>query len=164
MSRLYIKQKVFSLGEQFTIKDENQVDKYFVRGSFLSIPKTFEIEDMNGDHVAAITKKVFSLLPKFFVEVDGKDILTIAKEFTFFKDSYRIDSSNIQVRGNWWDKHFEVFRQGEKIAHVNKKWLTWGDTFEVDVYDEDYQHIAIAIVIAIDFVKSSERNSAAGSN
>ena len=44
MSHLYIKQKVFSLGERFTVKDEHEQDKYFIRGSFLSIPKTFEID------------------------------------------------------------------------------------------------------------------------
>jgi len=160
MSRLLMKQKVFSLGERFTIKDQHEQDKYFVRGSFLSIPKTFEITDTKNHLVATITKKVFSLLPKFFVEVDGQEILTIVKEFTFFKSSYRIDSSDIQIRGDWWDKHFEVFRRGKKIAHVNEKWLTWGDTYEMDVMDEVDEHIVIAIVVAIDFVKSSERAAA----
>ncbi|MBU5595243.1 LURP-one-related family protein [Amphibacillus sp. MSJ-3] len=163
MGRLYIKQKVFSIGERFTVKDENQVDKYFIQGSFLSIPKRFEIKDTSGNHIATITKKVLSLLPKFFIEVDGEEILTIAKEFSFFKDRYRIDSAEIQIKGDWWDKHFEIFRQGNKIAHVNEKWFTWGDTFEVDVHDEDYEHIVIAIVVAIDCVKSSEK-SAADSN
>lgn len=157
MSRLYMRQKVFSLGERFTIKDENQVDKYFVRGSFLSIPKRFELEDKNGNCLATITKKVFSFLPKFFVEVDGEESLTITQEFTFFKKRYRIESSDIQVRGDWWDKHFEVLRQGKKIAHINEKWFTWGDTFEVDVYKEEDEHIVIALVVAIDFVKSSEQ-------
>ena len=164
MSHLYIKQKVFSLGERFTVKDENEADKYLIRGSFLSIPKTFEIEDMSGHQVASITKKVFSLLPKFFVEAEGTDIMTIAKEFTFFKARYRIDSSDIEVRGDWWDKHFEVFRRGEKIAHVNEKWFTWGDTYDVHVLNEADEHIVIAIVVAIDFVKSNERAAAASSS
>src|SRR5690625_3268867 len=134
MSRLLMKQKVFSLGERFTIKDQHEQDKYFVRGSFLSIPKTFEITDTKNLLVATITKKVFSLLPKFFVEVDGQEVLTIVKEFTFFKSSYRIDSSDIQIRGDWWDKHFEVFRRGKKIAHVNEKWLTWATTMRWEAW------------------------------
>lgn len=163
MSHLYIKQKVFSLGERFTVKDEHEEDRYFVRGSFLSIPKTFEIEDVEGRQVALITKKIFSFLPKFYVEAGGNEILTIVKEFTFFRDRYRIDSSDIEISGDWWDKNFEVFKQGKKIAHVNEKWFTWGDTYDVHVIDEAFEHIVIAIVVAIDFVKSSER-SAANSN
>lgn len=163
MSHLYIKQKVFSLGERFTVKDEHEEDKYYIKGSFLAIPKTFEIEDMNGHQVALITKKVFSFLPKFFVEAGGNEIMTIVKEFTFFRDRYRIDSSDIEISGDWWDKNFEVLNQGRKIAHVNEKWFTWGDTYDVHVIDEAYEHIVIAIVVAIDFVKSSER-AAASSN
>lgn len=159
MSHLYIKQKVFSLGERFTVKDENEQDRYFVRGSFLSIPKTFEIEDIQGRQVALITKKIFSFLPKFYVEAGGSEILTIVKEFTFFRDRYRIDSSDIEISGDWWDKNFEVFKQGRKIAHVNEKWFTWGDTYDVHVIDEAFEHIVIAIVVAIDFVKSSERSA-----
>ncbi|HHU19244.1 MAG TPA: hypothetical protein GXZ58_03230 [Bacilli bacterium] len=163
MSHLYIKQKVFSLGERFTVKDEHEQDRYFIRGSFFSIPKTFEIEDVNGHLVALITKKVFSFLPKFYVEADGNEIMTIIKEFTFFRDRYRIDSSDIEISGDWWDKNFEVFKQGKKIAHVNERWFTWGDTYDVHVIDEAYEHIVIAIVVAIDFVKSNER-AAANSN
>lgn len=163
MSHLYVKQKVFSLRERFTVKDDNDQDKYYIRGSLFSIPKTFEIEDTRGNQVALITKKIFSFLPKFFVEADGQEILTIVKEFTFFKDRYRIDSSDIEVRGDWWDKNFEVFKQGKKIAHVNEKWFTWGDTYDLHVIDEAYEHIVLAIVVAIDFVKASER-AAANSN
>lgn len=159
MSHLYIKQKVFSLSERFTVKDEHEQDKYFIRGSFLSIPKTFEIEDIEGRQVALITKKIFSFLPKFYVEAGGSEILTIIKEFTFFRDRYRIDSSDIEINGDWWDKNFEVFKQGKKIAHVTEKWFTWGDTYDVHVIDEEFEHIVIAIVVAIDFVKSSERSA-----
>lgn len=160
MSHLYIKQKVFSLAERFTVKDEHEQDKYYIKGSFLSIPKTFEIEDLNGNRVALITKKVFSFLPKFFVESGGNEIMTIVKEFTFFRDRYRIDSSDIEISGDWWDKNFEVLKQGRKIAHVNEKWFTWGDTYDVHVIDEAYEHIVIAIVVAMDFVKSSEQAAA----
>ena len=38
MKELYIKQKVFSLGEKFTVKDDQENDVYFVEGSFMKIP------------------------------------------------------------------------------------------------------------------------------
>ncbi|WP_067842716.1 LURP-one-related/scramblase family protein [Amphibacillus sediminis] len=160
MGKLYIKQKVFSIGESFTVKDENEVDKYFIKGSFLSIPKTFTIKDANGNEIGVITKKVFSFLPKFFVEVDGQEVMTIQKEFSFFKARYRIDGYGVSVQGDWWDKHFEVLSRGKVIGHVNEKWFTWGDTYEVDVHDENFEHIMISLVIAIDFVKNEERSTA----
>ena len=88
MKNLYIKQKVMSIRGRFTVTDDVQNDVYYVEGSFMKIPKTFSMFNTNRDEVATITKKVFSWLPKFFVEVDGREVLTIKKDFTFFKASY----------------------------------------------------------------------------
>ena len=100
--------------------------------------------------------KIFSFLPKFFVEVDGKEVLTISKSLTFFKARYQIDMAGLEVRGDWWDKKFEVTRNGKVVAAVDEKWFTWGDTFEVAIHEAELEHIIIALVIAIDFVKQEE--------
>ncbi|MCH4825209.1 LURP-one-related/scramblase family protein [Planococcus halocryophilus] len=160
MRKLYIKQKVFNLSGKFTVKDKEQQDVYYIEGSFLQIPKTFTIVDPTRKEIALITKKTFSLLPKFFVEVEGREALTIKKEFTFFKARYTIDAESIEVRGNWWDMNFEVLKHGNVAGSVSKQWLTWGDTYEVKVIDEEMEHLLIALVIAIDCVKASEAASA----
>ncbi|WP_112181090.1 MULTISPECIES: LURP-one-related/scramblase family protein [Paraliobacillus] len=156
MKKLYIKQKVFSLGGNFTVKDEFEQDKYVIKGSFLSIPKTFTIKDTSENEIGTITKKVFSLMPKFFVQVDGKDVVTIKKEFSFLKSRYQIEGQDISVRGDWWDKKFDIVSNGEIVGQVTEKWLSWGDTYEVNVNDESLEHIIISLVIAIDFVKQEE--------
>lgn len=163
MNKLYIKQKVFSLGGNFTVKDELEQDKYLIKGSFLSIPKTFTIKDTSDNEVGTITKKVFSLLPKFFVAVNGEEVVTIQKKFSFLKARYQIEGRGIEVHGDWWDKKFEVVSQGEVVGEVNEKWFTWGDTYEVVVIDESLEHIIISLVIAIDFVKQEESAAAAAS-
>lgn len=65
MTELFIKQKVFSLREKFTVKNQQEQDVYYVEGSFMRIPKTFSIMNTADEEVARITKKVFSFLPKF---------------------------------------------------------------------------------------------------
>ncbi|WP_117169434.1 LURP-one-related/scramblase family protein [Paraliobacillus sediminis] len=161
MSKLYIKQKVFSLGGNFTVKNEFEQDKYLIKGSFLSIPKTFTIKDTSDNEIGTITKKVFSFLPTFFVEVNGEEVVTIKKEFSFFKSRYQIEGRGIEVHGDWWDKKFEVVSHGEVVGQVNEKWFTWGDSYEVGVKDESLEHIIISLVIAIDFVKQEENSAAA---
>lgn len=160
MRQLYLKQKVFSLSGKFTVKDEEQQDVYYIEGSFLQIPKTFTVMDPKRSEIALITKKVFSFLPKFFVEVDGREVLTIKKEFSFFKARYTIDAEGIEVRGNWWDMDFEVLQDGKVVGSVSKRWLTWGDTYEMQILDETMEHLIIAIVVAIDCVKADEAAAA----
>lgn len=154
-----MKQKVFSLGEKFTVKDHHDEDKYFIEGSFFKVPKTFTIKDANHQEVGVITKKIFSFLPKFYVEVHGKEVVTIHKEFSFFKARYRMDGEDIRVQGDWWDKHFDILARGTVVGHVNEKWFTWGDTYEIDIEDEAYEHTILSLVVAIDFVKQTEQNT-----
>ncbi|SES40895.1 LURP-one-related/scramblase family protein [Psychrobacillus sp. OK032] len=159
MKKLYIKQKVFSLGGKFTIKDQQEKDVYYVEGSFMQIPKTFSIMDTTRKEIALITKKVFSFLPKFFVEVNGLEVLTIKKEFSFFKARYTIDAAGIEVNGNWWDMDFQVLQHGEVIGEVSKEWFTWGDSYKVQVLDEEMEGVIIALVVAIDCVKADQASA-----
>lgn len=156
MKQLYIKQKVFSLSGKFTVKNQQEKDVYYVEGSFMQIPKTFSIMNTRREEVALITKKVFSFLPKFFVEVNGREVLTIQKEFSFFKARYTIDAADIEVRGNWWDMDFQVLQHGVVIGQVKQEWFTWGDSYKVQIMNEEMETIMIAIVVAIDCVKADQ--------
>ncbi|MEK4427536.1 LURP-one-related/scramblase family protein [Solibacillus sp. FSL K6-1523] len=164
MKQLYIKQKVFSLGGKFTVKDQQESDRYYVEGSFMQIPKTFSIFNATRDEIALITKKVFSFLPKFFVEVNGREVLTIQKEFSFFKARYKIEAAGIEINGNWWDMNFQVLQHGEVIGKVSKEWFTWGDSYKVDILNEEMETIIIAIVVAIDCVKADQAASSSAAS
>ncbi|MEW4305775.1 LURP-one-related/scramblase family protein [Rossellomorea marisflavi] len=159
MSQLYMKQKVFSIGEKFTVKDQDELDRYYVEGSFMRFPKTFSIMDTGREEVALITKKMLSFLPTFFVEVEGKEVLTIKKEFSFFKPRYTIDAAGIEVSGNWWDMNFQVFEHGEVVGDVAKEWFSWGDSYRVNVHKENMEKVMIALVVAIDCVKADEKSN-----
>ncbi|WP_068674247.1 LURP-one-related/scramblase family protein [Oceanobacillus sp. Castelsardo] len=156
MKHLYIKQKVFSLSEKFTVKDQEEEDVYYVEGSFLKIPKTFSILNTATEEVALIAKKAFSFLPKFLVEVNGREVLTIKKEFSFFKARYTIDAAGVEVHGNWWDMDFQVLRHGEVVGKVSKEWFTWGDSYKVQILNEEMEVTIMALVIAIDCVKADQ--------
>ncbi|HIY57669.1 MAG TPA: LURP-one-related family protein [Candidatus Tetragenococcus pullicola] len=164
MKKLYIKQKVFSIGEKFTVTDDKQRPCYFVEGSFFKIPKEFVITAADGEEVSRITRKVFSLLPKFFVEINGQEMITLTKELTFFKARYTIDGKGIDVQGNWWDMDFDVYSYGKHVASINKRWVSWGDTYEVTILDENLEGLLLSLVVAIDAVKADENASASSSS
>lgn len=156
MKQLYIKQKIFSLSGKYTVIDEQGNDQYYVEGSFMKIPKTFSIMNVTRSEIALITKKVFSFLPKFFVEVNGQEVLTIKKEFSFFKARYTIDAAGIEVQGDWWDMDFQIIQHGEVVGRVKEELFTWGDSYKVEILNEALEAIIIAIVVAIDCVKEDQ--------
>ena len=163
MRQLYIKQKVFSLSGKFTVKDQQENDIYYVEGSFMKVPKTFSIMNTARDEVALITKKVFSFLPKFLVDVNGQEVLTIKKEFSFLKARYTIDAAGIEVQGNWWDMDFQILHHGKIVGEVSKEWFTWGDSYKVQIIDEEIETVIIALVVAIDCVKADQAAASAAS-
>ena len=52
--KLYIKQKVFSWGDKFTVKDSNGEDRYYVEGEIFSWGKKLHVYDMRGLHQARV--------------------------------------------------------------------------------------------------------------
>lgn len=161
MKQLYIKQKVMSLSGKFSVTDAEGNEVYLVEGSFMQIPKRFSIMDVAKEEVAMITKKTFSFLPTFFVDVDGQETMTIKKQFSFLKARYTIDAAGIEVQGNWWDMDFEVYQNRKLIGAVNKKWFTWGDSYELQITDEEMEPLMVALVVAIDCAKAAQNTAAA---
>lgn len=156
MKTLYVKQKLWSLKEKFTVTNVEQQDLYFVEGSFLKIPKSYTIRTLNGKEIAVITKKIITFLPKFEVDILGQPPVIIQKDFTFFKDKYSILSEGIEVRGDWWDLSFEVYKDHQLIGSVESRLFTWADTYEIQVQNEQFEHLMVALTVAIDCVKNDK--------
>ncbi|GGN51114.1 MULTISPECIES: LURP-one-related/scramblase family protein [Oceanobacillus] len=161
MKELYIKQKILSLSGRFTVKDADERDVYTVEGSFMKIPKVYTIKDEREAEVARITKRMLTWMPKFTIAVAGEEVITIKKEFSFFKPRYSIDAIGLEVTGDWWGMDFEVYQHGAFIGEVKKKWFTWGDSYQVKISDESEENLMIALVVAIDCVKADQSAAAA---
>lgn len=82
--KLYIKQKVFSIGAKFSVKDEAGNDRYFVEGEILTLGRKLHIYDINNNEVAFVRQKLLTFMPKFTVEVGGEEVAEIVKQLTLF--------------------------------------------------------------------------------
>ena len=76
--KLYIREKVFSWGDKFTVKDEYGRDKYMVQGEIFSWGKKLHVYDMTGREVAFIRQKLLSWMPRYEVSCGGAPIAEIA--------------------------------------------------------------------------------------
>ena len=89
--KLYIKEKVFSWGDKFTVKDASGADKYIVEGEVFSWGKKLHVYNMAGEEMAFIKQEIWSFLPRFYVFCGGRQVAQIRKEFTFLFPKYSID-------------------------------------------------------------------------
>lgn len=157
--KLYIKEKVFSWNEQFTVKDENGWDKYFVEGEFLSFGKKLHLNNIHGEEVAFIQQKLFTWMPRFTVSVRGREIAEIRKEFTLFFERYVIDGLGWEIEGSVWEHEYEIRKNGRTIVTISKEWFTWGDSYELNILDPADEIVALAVVLTIDCVREAASNN-----
>ena len=156
--KLYIKQKVFSWGDRFSVKDASGNDRYFVEGEVFSWGKKLHVYDPVGNEVAFIQQKVFSFLPTYHVFVNGSQAAEIVKEFSFFKPYYSIHGPGWEATGRFLLHDYEITQGEFPVASIQKEWMTWGDCYELDVPNPNNEVLALAIVLTIDCVIDQSNN------
>ena len=153
--KLYIKEKVFSWGDKFTVKDEYGYDKYVVEGEVFSWGKKLHIYDMTGREVAFIKQEVWSFLPRYYVFCGGQQVAEIKKEFTFLFPKYSIEGLGWEIDGSFLAHEYEITKGGRTIVTISKEWMTWGDSYELNIANPADEILALAVVITIDCVMDS---------
>ena len=162
--QLYMKQKVFSWKDKFSILDAFGENRYYVEGKAISLGKKLRVYDAAGRELAFVNQQFLSLLPKFSVEMDGREVAVIRKKFTFLKPVYTIEGPDWEVQGDFLGHDYTITEKGNPIVSIHKKWMAWGDTFELDVADESREVLAVAVVLAIDAVMDAQQAAASSAN
>lgn len=157
--KLYMKQKVFSFVDRFTIKDEMGYDRYTVEGELFSWGHKLHIYDMNGREVAFVKQKMMTFLPKFEVYLNGTLAVEVVKEFTFFKQQYTLRGTNWSVSGDFWAHDYTISDGQRGVACIRKAWFTWGDSYEIDILPGINDLLVTATVLAIDCVLEAQQNA-----
>ncbi|NLY62283.1 MAG: hypothetical protein GX074_00270 [Erysipelothrix sp.] len=158
--KLYIKQKVFALTEDFTVTDESGQIVYRVSGSFMRIPKKFEIYDTSNNLVCEIEKELFRMFSHFNIRTSTHD-LVVKKNFSWFNHSISIVGSNWRLEGNILNRDFRIVSGSHPILSFSKAFFSFQDSYELNIANENDAVLCLAIVIVIDrlIAESSSANS-----
>jgi len=157
--KLYIKQRVFSWGDKFSIYDEAGNEKYHVEGEVFTLGKKLHLCDLQGNEIAYIAQELWTFLPKYQISRNGMQIAEVVKEFTFFKQEYTVNGLGWRVHGDFWSHEYEITNNGSTVAAVSKEWMTWGDSYEIRFGADVDEIAALAVVLVIDACIAAQNNS-----
>ena len=161
MRKLYVKQKVFKITDHYFIFDEDKTPVYKVDQDFKLIGNTVHVSTPQENEIFVVNKVVLSLLPKYEVNFrDGRNV-ELKSRLAFLRKQIDVlpEDMGITLEGDIFDYNFSINKDGNEIGRIRKEILAWGDTYEISVYNERYQDLIIALMIAVDCIKDSQSNS-----
>ncbi|TQK52999.1 uncharacterized protein YxjI [Streptomyces sp. SLBN-118] len=155
-----VRDKIFALGDDYWIEDEQGRQAFLVDGKALRLRDTLELKDPSGRVLITLRKKLLSLRDTMTVERGDTPLATIRrKRLSLLRNHYRVtlaEGTELDVSGRILDREFVVEYEGELLAHISKKWFRVRETYAVDVVREDAD-TALMIAVAVCVIRMAER-------
>jgi uncharacterized protein YxjI len=153
-TRYVLREKLFSIGDDFWIEDADGDRVFKVNGKALRIRSTFVIEDRSGEELLKIQEKKLSIRDKMEIERDGHTVATVKKALiTPLRERFDIDvsgGSDLEAKGNIVDHEYEIERDGHKVAEVSKRWFRMRDTYGIEIAPDQNDALILAATVCID--------------
>jgi uncharacterized protein YxjI len=156
-----MRQRLFSWGDDFFIKDENGQDLFFVDGKALSFGDQLSFQDLSGNELALIKQRLLSWGPTYEIYRADQLYAVVKKElFTFFKCKFMVDvpgPDDLEAEGDFLDHEYVFNRDGSPVAAVSKQWFSWSDTYGVDIEDGEDDIVILASTVVIDMACHADK-------
>jgi uncharacterized protein YxjI len=158
--RYLMRKKLFAIGDDYWIEDDQGRPVFKVDGKVLRLRKTFVLEDAEGAEVATVRKQLVALRETMTVERGGRTIAKIRKAlFAPFRQRFEVDGegpADFVVQGNVTDHEYEVTQDGVRVAEISKRWFRMRDTYAVDVAPDQDEGLILALTVAVDWMGHEE--------
>jgi uncharacterized protein YxjI len=153
-TRYRMREKLFSIGDDFWIETEGGERAFKVDGKALRIRSTFVLEAPSGEELFKIQEKKLRIRDTMEIERDGETAATIKKALiTPLRDRFTIEvagAGELTAKGNIVDHEYEIERDGETVAEVSKRWFRIRDTYGIEIAEQENDALILAATVCID--------------
>jgi uncharacterized protein YxjI len=159
--RYQLKQKIWSWGDTFVIRDEQGEPAFQVIGKVFSWGDKLSFQDMAGNEMARIEQRLLNLMPKYDVLIGGQTFAEIRQEWSWLHKRFTLDvpgPNDYTITGSFWEYEFTFERGGSTVARVSKEYFSWGDAYGVDIVDDENQLAVLCTVVVVDLVCHDRKN------
>jgi uncharacterized protein YxjI len=148
-----MREKMFSIGDDFWIETEDGERVFKVNGKALRVRDTLVLESPSGEELFTIQEKKLSVRDRMEIERDGRTAATVKKALVGIRDRYSIDveeGGDLSAKGNIVDHEFEIERDGDKVAEVSKRWFRVRDAYGIEVAPGQDDALILAVTVCIE--------------
>lgn len=154
--RYLVRDRMLAFHEEAWVETEHRERLFKVDRKFLRLRTTFDFVDTEGEQVASIVKKMFTLHHTILIRRGGETVGRISKRtFRLFGDRFTAtlgDGRRLRIRGNLWDREFDIADDRVTLAHVSRRWFTVRDAYAVDVMHEPDWLLLVILAVCVDHI------------
>jgi uncharacterized protein YxjI len=153
-TRYQLREKLFSIGDDFWIETGDGQRAFKVNGKALRIRKTFIVESPSGEELFKVQEKKLNVRDTMAIERDGKTVAKIKKALvTPLRERFVIkleEGGELNAKGNIVDHEYEIERDGEKVAQISKRWFRMRDMYGIEIARGETDALILAATVCID--------------
>jgi len=158
-----MKEKWLSLGNDFTITDEDKQPRFYVDGRVFSLGDKLSFQDMSGRELAFIRQRLLAWGPTYEIIQNECVVATVRKKiFTLFHCRFSVDvpgPDDLEARGDFFDHEYRFTLHGETVAEVSKKWISWTDSYAIKIAPGVDDVLVLCCAVVIDLACHEQRNN-----
>ena len=157
-----MRQKMFSIGDDFNIENEQGERCLKVDGKSLRIRKTLVFEAPDGRELYKIQERMLRVKDTMAIEdADGNHAATVKKALiTPLRERFVVKiegGSDLDIKGNIVDHEYRLERGRDTVATVSKKWFAIRDTYGVEIGPGENHPLILAVAVALDQIAHPAR-------
>jgi len=150
--KLYIKQKVFSIRDRYKIYDVSGNPVFDVESGHELMNPKIRLLNLSHEEIFYIKRKVTLLMASYEIYQGETLVACVDQKLKMLRNQLNIHSAfgEFMLIGDVFARNFEILRNDQPYGIVKKQWLSWGDSYELEVYEPEYVPYFCSLVIAID--------------
>jgi uncharacterized protein YxjI len=149
-----MREKLFAIGDDFWIEDEDGDRAFKVDGKALRIRDTLVLEDTAGAELCTVQEKKLHIRDTMDIERDGHTVATVKKALiTPLRERFSIEvdgGEDMEAKGNIVDHEYKIERAGDRVAEVSKRWFRVRDTYGIEIGPGQDDALILAVAVCID--------------
>jgi len=154
--RYVMRQKLLSLADNFTIKNEQEQDVFLVKGKVFSFGDKLSFQDLAGNELVFIDQRLLNWSPTYELWKGGELLAVVKRElFSFIHHRFTVDvpgPNDLEAEGDFLDHEYTISRGGSVVATVSKRWFSWADTYGIEIADGEDDVLVLATAVVVDMV------------
>src|SRR3954453_14012328 len=148
-----MREKVFSIGDDFWIETPGGERVFKVNGKALRLRDTLELESPSAQTLLKIQEKKLHLRDTMEIEREGHTVATVKRALIGLRDRFTIEvesGGELKAIGNILDHEYRIERDGRVVAEASKRCFRVRDTYGIEVGPGEDDALILATAVCID--------------